>query len=205
MRPIEKSWWALAFALAAGAMLAGSVMAPWFSAEHSSGRRTPPNGLEPPQDTGVQRQTLDDGPGTTRGDIPVAEPAKHAEWLRDMSWLSLAAAVGLAIVFLAEVPGIQRVVPRFVSLAASGVATLALAGALAVTWFGLPASVGISSAPFTSELRGDGYWRTTLGAGFALAGGAIPLSIAAFLAKFQAGWDDTAAIEQVARKSKVAP
>lgn len=197
----DRSPGALAFGLIAIALLAFAFVTPWFTADFSSGRQTPANGMQPKEDTGVVRHNLSDAPFTTQGDAAAADPAQHAQWVTLMGWLTATALFCGVVIVLAEVPGVRRVLIRGVSVGAGFVGAAALTGAALVAWFLIPPSVGIGDSPFTSVQQADGYWRTSLGYGWVLAALAMPMLLAAVANKFQAGSHDPAAIEDLARRA----
>lgn len=193
----ERSVGNLAMAIVAIVLLAVSLALPWFSYEHSSGRRTAPNDYLPEGDDGVIRESWTAGPGTAQGD-PADEPAKAdraADWL---AWSLYAAIALLVLVVVSELPRADRVLTRRVSLGLGVLAFAAIGAAVAIGWFVLPDSYGHEvDQPFESHKDGDGYTMTTLRAGWVLGAVALAPVFAGFLLKFQAGAPDPTVVAQL--------
>lgn len=75
-----------------------------------------------------------------------------------------------------------------------------------IGWFLIPQSYGLASGPFATSLDGDAvYWRTSLQTGWWLGALAVPVAAIAWFAKFQAGWADPSAVEQLGHRTGVGP
>jgi len=195
MRNAERSLGTLLCGLVAAALLAGSFAVPWFEYDYSSGRKTAPGGYNDPADTRVERHTLTYGPFTQEGDVTPTDPegaARATDW---MGWAVTAAAVLLALVALADIPGLPRLVPRPLGLVLLVAAIGAAGTALWLGWYRLPetlSGLGVTG-PFTYFLTESGtqtgYTRTNIGWGWILAAASVPFWLGAALFKFQTGMD----------------
>ena len=188
----ERSTGTLLMAVAAAALLAFSLGEPWFEYSHSSGRKTAPGGFNDPADTRVERHNLTYGAFSQGGDVAPSHPSDAQQEVQWLGWLVIAALATATVAGLADLPRLPRLVPRWAGLALLSVNFAAAAGALALAWTRLPATLddlGVTG-PFTSFLAGDGYTTTSLGLGWLSAGISLPFSFGALLFKFQAGSDD---------------
>ena len=187
----ERSTGNLLLVLVAAALLGASFLVPWFSYDHSTGRRTPSGGFHDPAEDGVVRTHWEAGPGGTSGDGTPDDPAKVDKALGQLR-LALFVAFGLLFVNgLGELPGLSRVLVRRVGLATGALAFAAIGWALYVGWYVLPKAFGHGVAdPFTSFLDDGGYTMTNLRLGWVLAAFALPVVFGGWLLKFQAGAPD---------------
>lgn len=202
----EASRIALLACLVGIGLVVGAFLLPWFEVDASSGRRTPPDGLQSPDDRGITYRTWDNGAFLAAGDAPPADPAANRQWSDLIGALTMGAGILLGIGVLAEIPGIRLFLPRAVSLSAIGLGFAAMVAAGIIGWFLIPQSYGLSDAPFATSLDGDAvYWRTSLQTGWWLGALAVPIAAIAWFAKFQAGWADPSAVEHLGRRTGVGP
>ena len=199
-RDREPSWGALLLALLAVGLLATSFALPWWSFDSSTGRKTPVGGPQDPEDTRVERHSLDYLPFRLEGDQePSDRPGAEAGVLQ----LGIAASVaagGMGLFVLFETFRFLRSFPRGLSLLVSTLSVLGAIGGLVLTYFVLPATMeenGVTGT-FTDVLLDPGYIRTALGPGWVLGALAVPLALGALAFRYQAGSHDPAAIEAYA-------
>lgn len=201
----ERSLGSLLLALLAVGLIGASLALPWFSYDHSSGRRTPEGGFHGANETGVEHSSFDASAWSYEGDAQPDSPARASAVLRALAVCLLGAAALLVLAALGELPRIERLLPRRAVLTLHVLAFLGLGAALALAWFALPdvlASRGVDG-PFTSFLDDDGYTHTTLRAGWAVAALAAPAVVGAFLSKFQAGAPDATAVADLAERGQL--
>lgn len=185
-------------ALAAIGLLGVAFTSAWFHYDFTTGRQTPPGGPQPEEVTGIERDGLDFYATQWQGDIEPSDPEMAQDALTVVRYGLGGAAGALALVVLAEIPGIASILRRRVSLALIGLALAGLATVAVATWLWLPGSMagyGVDS-PYTAFLsEPNGYTHTSLDWGWyatALAGCAV---FATGLFKFQAGPVDPDIIE----------
>lgn len=194
----ERSLGNLVLVLAALALLGVAWALPWFTYDHSTGRRTPEGGFHPPEEDGVVRNHWEAGPSGSSGTQGPDEPAQAESATARLAWAVLAAAGLLVLVALGEVPGLDRVLTRPVSLTLGGLALGCIAYALLVGWFVLPGSYGHGvTSPFTSFLDDSGYTITRIGTGWILGAVAVPAVFGGWLLKFQAGAPDPTVVAEL--------
>lgn len=194
----ERSAGNLVLVLAALALLGVAWTMPWFTYDHSTGRRTPEGGFHPPEEDGVVRNHWEAGPSEASGTPAPDDPARVEAAQARLTWALAAAGVLLALVALGEIPGVDRVLVRPASLALGMLAVLCLGYALYVGWFVLPPSYGHGvGGPFTSFLDDTGYTITRLGTGWIVAAVALPAVLGGWLLKFQAGAPDPTVVAEL--------
>jgi hypothetical protein len=187
----ERSTFSLILAALAIGLIGVSFTMDWFTYYQSSGRQTPYGGFHAENETGVVSSSLETSPGAFEGDAQPQDAEKAQQYVDWEAW-SLYAAIGLlALIILGEIPGPDRIITRPVSLTLYGIAFAATAFSLIVAWFFFPGTIEPRvDDPFTSFLAEDGYTRTTLWWGWVAAALAVPMIVAGFLVKFQAGAPD---------------
>lgn len=201
----ERSMGSLVLAVVAVGLIGASLALPWFSYDHSSGRRTPEGGFHPANETGVIRTSFDTTARSYEGDFAPDSTAQTKSTLNGLSIALFAAGGLLVLAALGELPGIERLLVRPVVLGLHVAAFAAVGVALWLGWFAVPellASRGVDS-PFTSFLDSDGYTQTTLRIGWVLAAFALPAVFGAFLFKFQAGAPDATAVADLAERGEL--
>jgi hypothetical protein len=201
----ERSAASFVLALLAAGMLAWSLSLPWFEYDHTTGRRTPEGGYHDPEDTGVVHTHLEARPGEVEGDVQPTDPGKADTLVQQMQWAVYAAIGLLVLVALGEIPGISRVLVRPVGLSLSFAALASTGFALALLWFSFPdtlAGYGVTK-PFTYFQDESGYTRTTIRMGWTVAAASLPVTIAGFLFKFQAGAPDPTAVAELAAQGEI--
>lgn len=199
-RDREPSWGALVLALLAVSLLAVSFAVPWWSFDSSTGRKTPVGGPQDPEDTRVERHSLDFLPFRLVGDEEPSDRQGAEAGVLQLGIAASFAAGGMALFILFEAFRFLRSFPRGLSLLVSTLSVLGAAAGLALTYFVLPATMsgnGVTGT-FTDVLLDPGYIRTTLGLGWVLGALAVPLALGALAFRFQAGSHDPAAIEAYA-------
>lgn len=194
----ERSVGNLLLVLAALALLGVAWALPWFTYDHSTGRRTPEGGFHPPEEDGVLRNHWEAGPAGTSGTPAPDHPARVDAALARLVWALVAAGGLLALVALGEVPRLDRILTRPLSLTLGALALGCLAYALYVGWFVLPAAYGHGvQGPFTSFLDDSGYTMTRVGTGWILGAVAVPAVLGGWLLKFQAGAPDPTVVAEL--------
>lgn len=196
----EPSWGALLLALLAVGLLAASFAVPWWSFDSSTGRKTPAGGPQDPEDTRVERHSLDYLPFRLVGDQEPSDREGAEAGVLQLGVAATLAAGSMLLFVLFEALRFLRGFPRSVSLLVAGIAVLGAAVGLLLTYFVLPwtmAGNGVTGA-FTDVLLDPGYVRTTLGPGWVLAALSVPLTLGALAFRYQAGSHDPAAIEAYA-------
>lgn len=196
----DPSWGALLLALLATGLLAVSFVTPWWSYDSSTGRKTVDGGPQDPEDTRVERHSLDFLPFRLVGDQEPSDRQAAEQAVLVLGIGASAAAGGLGLFALFEAARFLRAFPRGVSLGLSLVAVLGVGLGLYWSYFLAPLSMAGNSVngAFTDILLEDGYIRTTLGPGWVLAALATPLGLGALAFRFQAGSHDPTAIEAYA-------
>jgi hypothetical protein len=199
-RDRDPSWGALLLAIVAVGLLAVSFVVPWWSFDSSTGRKTAEGGPQDPDDTRVERHSLDYLPFRTVGDQQPSDAEGAEQGVLLLGIAASTAAGGLALFVLFEAFRFLRSFPRGVSLAVSVLAVLGAIGGLVLTYYVLPGTMEGQQVdgPFTDILLEPGYIRTTLGPGWVLGALAVPLGLGALAFRFQAGSHDPAAIEAYA-------
>lgn len=196
----EQSWGALLLALLAVGLLAVSFVTPWWSFDSSTGRKTPEGGPQDPDDTRVERHSLDYLPFRQTGDQQPsdAEGAKQGVLVLGIAAATSAGALVLFAVF--EAARFLRAFPRWLSLLLSSIAVAGILAGLLLTYFVLPSTMAGNDVDgaFTDRLLDPGYIRTTLGVGWILAAIALPVALGALGFRYQAGSHDPAAVEAYA-------
>lgn len=190
----------LLLALLAVGLVAGAAVLPWWSYDSSTGRKTPAGGPQDPGDTRVERHSRDFGPFWQRGDAAPSDEGAAALGVLVLGALAATAGAGLLLALAGEGVRFAAAFPRGLNLAGAAVALAALAAALAWTWLALPATMsgyGVDGA-FSYRLLEDGYIRTTLGPGWVLGALAVPAALGSFAFRYQAGSQDSAAVEAYA-------
>ena len=190
----------LLLALLAVGLVAGAALLPWWSYDSSTGRKTPLGGPQDPEDTRVERHSRDYGPFWSRGDAAPSDPDGAALGVLVLGVVASVAAAGLLLALVGEGVRFGAAFPRRLNLAGGLVAVAALAAALAWAWLALPATMsghGVQGA-FTDRLLEDNYVRTTLGPGWVLGALAIPAALGSFAFRYQAGSQDSSAVEAYA-------
>lgn len=205
----ERSPGAAVMALVAIALLGASFAFPWFEYDYNSGRQTPPGGPQEESDKHIEERHIEYAPnqksgtsstdGVRTGAATPTDPQLADQAVQRVAWALLAGIVILALMALGEIRIIHKVIRRRVGLALGTLALVPIVAALWIAWFDMPASLagyGVTW-PFTYTLQDDGYTRTTLDWGWALAALAFPAALAAILFKFQAGSADAALVEVI--------
>ncbi|MEK6974744.1 MAG: hypothetical protein AABY18_00215 [Candidatus Thermoplasmatota archaeon] len=200
----ERSLGNLLLCVLAAGLIGGSFLLPWFTYDHSTGRRTPEGGFHDPSEDGVVRQDWEAGPGGSEGTLESEHPAKTARTLDRMAWALYGALGLLGLAALSEIPGISRVLVRPVTLALNTLAFAAVAAALALGWYVLPESFGHGvDGPFTSYLDDSGYTMTSIAAGWPVAALSLGAIFGGFLLKFQAGAPDATAVAELYARGEI--
>lgn len=191
---------ALLLALLAVLLVGLSFALPWWSFDSSTGRQTPDGGPQDPDDTRVERRSLDFLPFRLVGDQQPSDAAGADQAALALGIAASTAAGGLGLFIVFEALRFRWSVPRPLSLV---VATIALAGAvggLVYTCLAVPATMagnGVTGV-FTDRLVDPEYVRTTLGSGWVLAILSVPLALGGMALRYQAGSHDPAAVEAYA-------
>lgn len=194
----ERSLGNLLLAVAAIALLGFAFVAPWFTYDHSTGRRTPEGGFHSPEEAGVVRERWEAGPSGSDGSPAPDDQARVDSALARMTWALVAAGGLLVLVVLGELPGVDRLLVRPVVLALGALALVGIGYALYVGWFVLPSAYGHGvQGPFTSFLDDTGYTMTRIGTGWILAAVAVPAVFGGWLMKFQAGAPDPTVVAEL--------
>lgn len=199
-RDREPSRGAVLMAVLAVALVGASFALPWWSYDSSTGRKTAEGGPQDPDDTRVERHSLDYMPFRQEGDQQASDPAAAKQGALLLGVAASVAAGGLVLFLLFEAVRVARPFPRGLSLAVSVLAVLGLAAGLYLAAVVLPATMageGVEGA-FTDKLLDPWYIRTTLGLGWAAAALALPVALAALAFRYQAGSHDPAAVEAYA-------
>ncbi|HUR26346.1 MAG TPA: hypothetical protein VM327_10080 [Candidatus Thermoplasmatota archaeon] len=187
-------------ALLAIGLIAASFVLPWWSYDSSTGRKTVPGGPQDPDDTRVERHSLDYLPFRLMGDQQPSDPEGAEQGVLQLGIAAAVAGGGMVLFMLFEVFRFLRPFPRSLSLLVSVLAVLGIVAGLLLAAFVLPASMkgdGVDG-PFTDRLLDPGYIRTSLGLGWVAAALALPVALGALAFRFQAGSHDPAAIEAYA-------
>lgn len=186
----DRSKGALLMAMVAIGLLVGAYLAPWFLYDFNSGRQTPPDGPQPESETGIVTHELTFHAGGWSGDV---DPTDTAMAQRAVTWTSallFAAGALLFGVVLGEIPGVDRVIGRNVSLALIGLAMLTTAAAVVVAVWWMPGSMagyGVEGA-YTARLDEPvGYTRAYMHSAWYLTMLGTAAVFGAGLFKFQAG------------------
>lgn len=201
----ERSLGSLLLALLAVGLLGAALVLPWFSYDHSSGRRTPEGGFHPANETGVIRTAFDVTARDYEGDFEPDSTGRAQATLDGIASALAGAGILLLVAALGELPRIERVLRRPIVLGLQVAAFAAIGAALWLGWYAVPellASRGVNG-PFTSFLDADGYTRTTLRIGWVAAAFAVPAVVGAFLFKFQAGAPDATAVADLAARGEL--
>lgn len=199
-RDREPSRGATLMAILAIALVGASFALPWWSYDSSTGRKTTEGGPQDPEDTRVEKHSLDYLPFRQEGDQQPSDPDGARQGALLLGIAASVAAGGLVLFLLFEAVRLARPFPRGLSLLASVLAVLGIAAALCLAAFVLPATMageGVEGA-FTDRLLDDWYISTTLGLGWVAAALALPVALAALAFRYQAGSHDPAAIEAYA-------
>lgn len=196
----DPSWGALLLALIAVGLIGLSFALPWWSFDSSTGRQTAEGGPQDPDDTRVERHSLDYLPFRQAGDQQPSDPEGARQGVLLLGIAASVAAGGLALFILFEAFRFLRPFPRSISLIVSLLAVLGGVAGLVLTCLVLPGTMagnGVDGV-FTDRLLDPGYIRTALGPGWILAAIAVPMALGALAFRFQAGSHDPAAIEAYA-------
>ena len=199
-RDREPSRGAVLMAFLAVGLLGASFALPWWSYDSSTGRKTPDGGPQDPDDTRVEKHSVDYLPFRLEGD---QQPSDREGAEQGVLQLGIAASVaggGMVLFLLFEAVRFLRPFPRGLSLLVSGLAVLGLLAGLAIAFVVLPLTMsgdGVRWA-FTDRLLESWYIHTTLGLGWVAAALGLPAALAALAFRFQAGSHDPAAIEAYA-------
>lgn len=199
-RDRDPSWGALLLALLAVGLLAASFALPWWSFDSSTGRKTAEGGPQDPDDTRVERHSLDYRPFRRDGDQQPSDPEGAGQGVLLLGVAAATAAGGMALFSAFEAVRFLWRFPRGLSLAVSLLAVAGAAAGLALTCLLLPATMSGHQVDrvFTDVLLDPGYVRTSLGLGWVLAALAVPVALGALAFRYQAGSHDPAAIEAYA-------
>jgi hypothetical protein len=190
----------LLLALLAVGLVAASFAFPWWTYDSSTGRKTAPGGPQDPSDTRVERHSEDFGPFRQEGDAAPTDPGGAARGVLVLGIAAAAAGAGLLLALTGEAARFAAAFPRGLNLAGALLGLAALLAALAWAWLALPGTMsgwGVHGA-FTDRLLPDGYIRTGLGPGWVLAALAVPAALGSFAFRYQAGSQDSAAVEAYA-------
>lgn len=200
----ERSTGNLLLVLAAGGLLGASFAVPWFTYDHSTGRRAPEGGFHDPEVDGVVRTHWEAGPSGTAGDGAPDDQGRVDAAVQRIAWGLFAAFGLLALAALGELPGLSRILVRPVGLALGALAFGAIAYALYVGWYVLPGTYGHGvEGPFTSFLDDSGYTMTRIGGGWVLAALALPAVFGGLLLKFQAGAPDPTVVAELYAQGEI--
>jgi hypothetical protein len=199
-RDRDPSWGALLLALVAVGLLAVSFVMPWWSFDSSTGRKTAEGGPQDPEDTRVERHSLDFLPFRLVGDQEPSDREGAEQGVLLLGIAASAAAGGMGLFVLFEAFRFLRSFPRGLSLAVSVIAVLGAAAGLLVAYYVLPGTMAGDqvSGAFTDVLLDPGYVQTTLGLGWVAAALAAPLALGALAFRYQAGSHDPTAVEAYA-------
>lgn len=194
----ERSALNLGLMVVAAALISVSFALPWWSYEHSTGRRIPENAFSDPGDDGVIATDWQARPGSGEGTQQPQDPDGVRASLARIEWSLLAALALVALSALSEVPGVDRVLVRRVTLACDAVAFLAITWALVDAWFLLPDAFGNGAdRAFASGLDDAGYTMTRIRLGWGAAALALAPVFGGWLAKYQAGAPDPTVVAEL--------
>lgn len=184
----DRSWVALGLAIATLALLVAAHQQAWLLYDFSTGRQTAPDG--PYQENFTVEHHMAFYATHTEGDV---EPSETEQAEQTHAWLTglLFAGGGLTLLaLLGNIRYTDRIVRRIPAMALHALSGVCLLAAVTLAWFWIPDSMaGMRvTEPFTSTLHEpDGYTQTTLWWGWVWAALGIGTSMAAVLAKYQAG------------------
>lgn len=199
-RDREPSRGAVLMALLAVGLVGASFALPWWSYDSSTGRKTAEGGPQDPEDTRVERHSLDYLPFRQEGDQQPSDAEGARQGVLRLGIAASVAGGGLVLFLLFEALRYLRPFPRGASLAVSTLSVLGIAGGLLHAAFVLPLTMrgdGVHG-PFTDSLLDTHYIHTTLGLGWVAAALALPVALGALAFRFQAGSHDPAAVEAYA-------
>jgi hypothetical protein len=191
---------ALLLALCALLLVGLSFSLPWWSFDSSTGRKTPDGGPQDPDDTRVERHSLDFLPFRLVGDQQPSDAEGADRAALGLGIAASVAAAGLGLFLIFEALRFRWSIPRPASLVVAAISLVALVGGLVYTCLAVPATMagnGVTGV-FTDRLVDPEYVRTALGLGWVLATLAVPLGLGAMAFRYQAGSHDPAAVEAYA-------
>lgn len=194
----ERSKLTLALSIVTIGLLSFALISPWWIVEESTGRQTAPDGPQDESETRVDRAQADFYVDGYRGDLEPANAAAANLALGLIGAGVYVAIVATALLVIGEMPWIWQFITRRVGIVLAVVGLVGISSSLMLAWLVLPLSMlsqGISG-PFTSSLLDEGYIRSHLYLGWAATAFAWASMFAAGLAKFGAGNDDPAVIEE---------